>query len=270
MPVDSLWLLARQPFVFPAAERLPHACKWEVFAPGRAGCLLCGAVHVCDPLTCRQQIATEDSLLCSITGVYLNKLYGSETWSDRSVCSGAGPKNTTELTYDVETHLHDLLLSKNAKKYALFEQNSYATRLSAAVEQGGKPCDCVADALAEVLQRVQWRVPPEFCLVERKRLVQVCTAAINTSVAMLFKNKFFKICRSNQKAIIFGLVYLLRTGVTNDKQVVLPQVPELCSMLPLEIHLRAFFGVNPSIITDTENRLKFLLRKDRNAQGHER
>jgi hypothetical protein len=35
--------------------------------------------------------------------------------------------------------------------------------------------------------------------------------------------------------------------------VVLPRVLELQAVLPLEGHLKAFFGVSPSSITDTEN-----------------
>ncbi len=80
---------------------------------------------------------------------------------------------------------------------------------------------------------------------------------------MLFKNKYFKICRANQKAIVFGLVYLLRSGgVTHNAKVVLPRLEELCAVLPLESHLKAFFGVTPSSITDTENRLKFMIRQN--------
>ena len=90
--------------------------------------------------------------------------------------------------------------------------------------------------------------------------MKLCVAAINTSAASLFKNKQFKICRTNQKAIVFGLAYLLRTGVTNNAQVVLPRLPELSTVLPLESHLKAFFGVSPSSITDTENRLKYIVR----------
>ncbi len=202
-------------------------------------------MHVCDLLTCWQQISTEDSFLCSITGFYLNKIYGSETWSDRSVCSSLEQKSTTELTYDIETHLHDLLLSQNAKTYTQFEQQNYETRLTSTLEQpSSRKCDCVVDSVADVLGRIQWRIPLEFCALERQKLVKLFMQAINTSAASLFKNKYFKVCRANHKAIVFGLVYLLRSGVTNNSQVVLPRVPELCAVLPLESHLKAFFGVS--------------------------
>jgi hypothetical protein len=182
------------------------------------------------------------------------------------MCSSVEHKSTTELTYDIETYLHDLLLSKNAKAYSQFEQKNYVARLMNALEQPSiQSCDCMADTLADVLRRVPSRIPLEFCEIERQKLLKSCVAAINTSVASLFKNKHFKICRANQKAIVFGLVYLLRTGITNNTKVVLPRLPELCAVLPLESHLKAFFGVSPSSITDTENRLKFILRQTVNT-----
>jgi hypothetical protein len=269
--VDSIWRLARQPFTLTRAPRLPHACKWEVFASGRAGCMLCGAIHVCDALTCRNQISMDDSVLCAVTGAFLSRVYGVETWSDRSICSSLERKSKNELNYDVETHLHDLLLSANARAYSAFEQSNYLTRATAFLEprpseprpSGGRVRECVVDVLADIVQSLPWRVPVEFCAAERERVVKACAAAIAPSAATLFRNRHFKICRANQKAIVFGLVYLLRSGVMNEAQVVLPRMAELSGLLPLEIHLKAFFGVSPSSITDTENRLKFVIRSDR-------
>ena len=269
MSDDHIWRLIRQPFIFPTAPRLPHTCKWEIFAPGRAGCTLCAAVHVCDSLTCEHKIITEDSVLCSITGAFLNRVYGVETWSDRSVCASLEKRNPAELSYDVETHVHDLLLSSNAKLCTQFERDSYVQRLSSALDHsiaagaaGSRGFDCATDVLASAIQSIQWRVPPEFCAAEREKLAKTCATAIHASAAMLFKNRYFKICRANQKAIVFGLVYLLRTGVTHDAKVILPRIEQLCGVLPLETQMKAFFGVSPSSITDTENRLKFMVRQN--------
>jgi hypothetical protein len=64
----------------------------------------------------------------------LNKIYGTETWSDRTVCSSMDKKCVTELSYDIETHVNDLLLSNNAKLCAKFEQDNYTSRLACAVD----------------------------------------------------------------------------------------------------------------------------------------
>jgi hypothetical protein len=174
-------------------------------------------------------------------------------------------KHVNELTYDIETHLHDLLLSNNAKAYTQFEQDNYVSRMASIIEHcgsGAQHYDCVTDVLAGVVQKMPWRIPLAFCVAERDALKKRCMVAINTSASMLFKNKYFKICRGNQKAIVFGLVYLLRTGVTRESHVVLPRLLELHAVLPLEAHLKVFFGVSPSSITDTENRLKFVIRQN--------
>lgn len=268
--VDGIWRLARQPFTLTRAPRLPHTCRWEVFASGRAGCTLCGEIHVCDALTCKNQISMDDSVICAITGAFLSRVYGVETWSDRSICSSLEHKSKAELNFDIETHLHDLFLSANARAYCDFEQANYLTRATAFLEQRqtatvSLACEplCVVDVLANVVCSLSSRLPVEFCLAERERLVKTCLAAIAPSAAMLLRNRHFKICRAGHKAIVFGLVYLLRSGVTNGLQVLLPKMPELSGLLPLEIHLKSFFGVNPSCTTDCENRLKFCLRQER-------
>jgi hypothetical protein len=149
---DRIWRLIRQPFIFPTTPRLPHICKWEIFASGRAGCTLCGDIHVCDSLTCSHKIITEDSIICSITGFYLSKLYGTETWSDRSVCASLDNRSATELAYDVETHLHDLLLSNNARRCTHFDQSNYEHRLASALEHAAAAPSCVSvDCVADVL-----------------------------------------------------------------------------------------------------------------------
>ena len=275
--VDGIWKLVRQPFTLTCKPRLPHVCKWEIFSSGRAGCTLCGEIHVCDALTCSQKVAMDDSVLCAVTGAFLSRVYGVETWSDRSICSSLERKSKTELSFDIETHLHDLLLSANARAYAAFEQANYVSRATVFLEQrpssssassnitsssSVRSRDCVVDVLADLVRGVSMRVPVEFCAVERERLVKTCLAAIAPSAATLFRNRYFKICKANHKAIVFGLVYLLRCGVTNGTQVVLPKMEELSGLLPLEMNLKAFFGVNPSIITESENRLKYLLKQD--------
>jgi hypothetical protein len=167
--------------------------------------------------------------------------------------------------------VHDLLLSSNARLCTQFEQDSYVQRVTSAIDQctatQAHGFDCATDVLGSALQSIQWRVPPEFCTAEREKLVKLCASAIHASAAMLFKNKYFKICRANQKAIVFGLVYLLRTGVTHDAKVILPRLEHLYAVLPLETQMKNFFGVSPSSITDTENRLKFMVRQNAAAGG---
>ena len=260
--VDCIWRLVRQPFTLTHTPRLPHACKWEVFASGRAGCTLCGAIHVCDALTCSQKVAMDDSVLCAVTGAFLSRVYGVETWSDRSICSSLESKGRSELNYDLESHLHDLLLSANARAYCEFEQANYLARAAALLEQrlsgvsaergaaSAGARDCVVDALADVVRGVAMRVPVEFCLAERERLAKACLAAIAPMAAKILRNEFFKICKAGHRAIVVGLVYLLRSGVTNGKEVVLPRLEELSGVLPCEMHLRAWWNINPSCCTE--------------------
>ena len=60
--------------------------------------------------------------------------------------------------------------------------------------------------------------------------------------------------------VTVGLLYLLRTGIIVHDMVVLPKLPILECILPLESHLGTFFGVRAKCITETENVVKIILR----------
>lgn len=63
-----VWTILRQPFLFP--QNYAHDCEFEIFAFGKAGCLLCGQIHVCPSENC---IVYDDfesgENTCTITGV---------------------------------------------------------------------------------------------------------------------------------------------------------------------------------------------------------
>jgi UL92 family len=60
--------------------------------------------------------------------------------------------------------------------------------------------------------------------------------------------------------IVTGMLYMMRTGVTIDDITVLPRIPELKRLLPMEQHLMSFFNIRPKIVTEAENVIKYHLR----------
>lgn len=62
------------------------------------------------------------------------------------------------------------------------------------------------------------------------------------------------------KTTTIGLLYMMRQGIVVHDMVVLPKLPQLESLLPLENHLDLFFGVKAKCITETENVVKIILR----------
>ena len=57
-----------------------------------------------------------------------------------------------------------------------------------------------------------------------------------------------------------GLLYMLRNGIVVHELVVLPRLPLLERLLPLESHLDVLFGVKAKCITETENVVKIIFR----------
>ena len=53
---------------------------------------------------------------------------------------------------------------------------------------------------------------------------------------------------------------MLRHGIIVHELVVLPRLPVLERILPLESHLDLFFGVKAKCITETENVVKIIFR----------
>lgn len=263
MPPYDIWFLVRRPFVLPLKPYVPHKCAWEKFSYDMAGCTVCGALHHCDALTCRHQETTEDSVICVITGCHLGRLYGSEDWNDRGVSSSLISQSSRQTTVDVEVHVHDLILSGTAKRCLEYEQHKIFQHVICKLNNQIllEDCQCAVDVVSNIMKSTSTKVYDSFCEDRRRVIKRMCLDAISESVGILFNNPYMKICRSNHRHFIFGLVYLLRFGVKLHGRVILPQILELGSMLPQETNMKAFFGVNPCSITDTENKLKFAIRQ---------
>ena len=65
------WQMLRMPFVLSSRCVGHHICKfkWECIDVDLAGCLVCGAVHDCEEGQCRDVVITDDSHVCTITGM---------------------------------------------------------------------------------------------------------------------------------------------------------------------------------------------------------
>ena len=62
------------------------------------------------------------------------------------------------------------------------------------------------------------------------------------------------------RTLVFGLLYLMRTGMTAHSVCLMPAIPKLVHLLPNESLLPKLFGFEAKFITEVENRFKFMLR----------
>jgi hypothetical protein len=116
------------------------------------------------------------------------------------------------------------------------------------------------DKITAAMQKIAGRIPPDFDAKARKQMVLMCTRFLNPVVAKIQASQNFRSFKYNTRQLVFGLIYLMRTGVYCHSETILPKIATLQHMIPRECYLRSFYGVSPSIITDTENKLKFLIR----------
>lgn len=74
---------------------------------------------------------------------------------------------------------------------------------------------------------------------------------------MITENKF--------RHAVIGILYLLRYGITMFGVMVLPRVPVLRRILPMESHLANIWNIRGKVVTETENIVKLVLRSTNRA-----
>ena len=260
---ERTWRLARSPFLFPCDGRAPHKCLWDKIDCNKAGCKLCGLVHVCDAMHCRDVTISDDTLICNITGCTLKRVLTCDTWNDRCLGYASCPPQTVECSHDINVkhYIHDILLSESARRCIEHEKNKvmqlFGSRISHAMEvaQGS-----AIDACEIALGGVPSHIPCDFVEHVRVAVSEECLRFIEPMVKLFFESHLFKCLKQNKRPITCAMLYLMKSGVFFRHRTVLPKLDILKVLLPQECNLKHFFNINPSVITDTENKLKLMVR----------
>ena len=262
MSTESTWRLARSPFVFPRDARAVHTCLWDKIDFNKAGCRLCSAVHVCDAMHCRDVTIIDDTSICNVTGCILKRVLSCDTWNDR--CLGWGKTaqhDECRDDFNVKQYIHEILMSDGAQRCIQHEKNKvmqlFGSRIAHAAELShGNALDACEIALCGVSAHI----PCDFVEHVRAAVCVECLRFIEPILKLFFGSSLFKCLKQNRRPITCAMLYLMKTGVFFRNRTVLPKLPKLALMLPQECNLRTFFNINPSVITDTENKLKLMVR----------
>jgi len=258
--MDSIWRLLRGPFILPENTEKYHACQWEKIDFDKAGCLVCGKIHKCDCITCKDVSTSDDCLICNITGCILNKVLVTNQWTD--TCMPCAPETKVEVNNDIQQYLEELLLSAKTEACLAHERKkiSEAVEVKMMYHCSEDVEENAIDSLTKILHKVGGRIPPDFDIQVRKFVIVTCMRFLNPVVATIQGSHSFRSFKYNTRQLVFGLVYLMRTGVYCHSETILPKIDNLQYLVPRECYLRSFYGMSPSIITDTENKLKYLIR----------
>ena len=274
-PVYTTWSRVRSPF------RLPqncHCCQlddWEVFDVDKAGCRQCGRFHLCrDGGECVGEM-DHDHQACEITGCWIRSRNFQQGFTDTAMpigsCHSVSEYNKRPWVEGnhVVRWLHVLVFSDTAKRCIDREIHRVVDKASVAFARIAKTFKLegrqpnMLEMLAETRfllgnLRVPCRVLSQAMFDE---LARACVLAILT-----FTGNFRKILMPFVPMIkldhfVIGLIYLLRNGIVMfDTIHVIPRIPSLRRLLPMETCLKAHYKIPCKIITEVENITKIALK----------
>jgi hypothetical protein len=231
---------------------------WEKIDFDKAGCLVCGRLHLCDSISCKDVSTTNESVICNVTGCVLRNVLVTNQWCD--TCMPVDCKTETPVQNDIEVYIVELLMSSKTKECLARERRKIYDILEARfVCEPAAPGNAI-DSIASAMHAVGGRIPADFDTEARQLLVGTCLRFISPVVASIQGSQSFRSFKYNTRQLVFGLIYLMRSGVYCHNETILPKIVNMQFFVPRECYLRIIFDVSPSIITDTENKLKFLVR----------
>ena len=290
------WLSMRRPFLLPPGLS-GHICDqhWEKFDIDKAACRVCSKLHVCSSRTCPCSDA-RDGIICTVTGLFLGQHLVDQYDFPKSTENAFSPTTskkpgvfgTTEIRPIEQSDLDNVTrvvaniltssktqasistetekLMNKIRSIALRQMRTY--RLSKRV-----PNLCEIDTYL-FSQLAGHRVPPQSVMSsmeERNECIR--SAAIAICRLLHFMRTYCRNIPSCVRAaagtgtsttgsggIAVGMLYLMRSGVTIDSITVLPRMPRLKHILPLEQHLPTFFRVRAKVVTEAENVIKYNMR----------
>lgn len=261
----AIWRTIRRPFRYPSCEE--HV--WEVYDSNAAGCLKCGAQHVC--LTnavdnkCPLAVCDDLSRVCTITGVVLPEVrHGPNEYMDTAVQPSDRATPLVDLDADVQSVIFKLLLGAHASRYREEENCRQSRKLCAGLLKSLKQAKmrgaervCVHHQLAEVMTQER---NLRFVQAASSRLAEQCARQILVCLVDL-RSKGVRITQGARlSSLVCGLLYLLRTGLTYRNTVLLASIEEVAGCLPHENKLEAYFGISSKVICETENEIKLVFR----------
>ena len=269
---EKLWTRLRRPFPLPPSARGLHQCEWEIFGSGQAGCVLCGDIHVCGPMSCKNLVESEDSEVCVISGLCIRGLHSKDEFVDTCIgvnnphlASNDGHTPTFDVIYG---YTYELLLSEQAVSCFRLQQGKLVQRLCKCVQDASaQKLPTLVDVVATAVQGVGAQTDSkDFDRARREQLSTLCAEEIESLINKINKYVHFSFKHNDTRNTVFGLTFLLRHGVYVEGTCVVPRVNDLHLFLPNEGLLERCFGFRSKYITDIENKCKYGLRSVR--EGH--
>ena len=261
----TLWRILRSPFRVPRCTE----CAWECFDSCQAGCLRCGAHHVCASnaveSTCPLVLCDDGSRVCSLTGLILSEVLHSENEFLDTVVYRPSQVEAPDIEGMVYSTVY-FILNSPASRECVSQENSKAVKR-------------LNNVFFKFRKEYKTRTPkvlPNLCQVLAATMSQLSNIRLmeqasshlidvvyNTVVSCILQlgQQGLKISNNERiREIVTGLLFLLRSGLVYNNQVLLPCIPELSLCLPNENKLEVYFKISSKVVTSVENLIKLTLR----------
>ena len=263
---ERAWLALRAPFALSTSCVGYHVCEWETFDIGRAGCVLCSTIHNCGVDVCTDVVQTEDALVCGITGFCITTQNLMHGVSDNGICRPprvSSIANRKTYTYtEIETHVKHLLVSHECVQAHQSEVEKLSSKFNSHVNTKFAQLADIFAATASAVKSVKcsrW-ISSTFDMETRLRLVSEVSTQLTLTIGSCCAFMPLLVRGCELRTLVYGLVYLMRTGITVHHVCCLPVNRELEQYLPSEGNLGRFFDFKAKNITDIENRFKYMFR----------
>lgn len=224
---------------------------------GLLGCRVCGCVHICHSLTCKDVIETNEGRVCALSGVVVyDKAYSDLEYLDTLALSDSIPV-TNDFDGEMCNMVRNILSSRQSQNLRRKLLGARLLHLNNNMHSSLNVLECCMKFLAGIDQ-----APYLFEFVSSKRREQIVLQAIEDcgrGMYVMISNGM-SIKPVEVQRITVGLLYMMRCGVTLGATVIMPQRTDIRSLLPPENTLLKTYGIHPKFITETENRLKFSIR----------
>ena len=270
-PIYAIWHRVRSPF------RLPKGCHrctdWEPFDVDKAGCRACGQLHHCKDGSDCPGVIEDDHQACEITGCWVRLRNFQQSYADTmSCCFSTTPHIVPKPWIEAEQiarSLHFLVFSDTAKRcmtrelQRVYEKaNTAFARVAKLYKLERQPPDMLGMFAQTRFVLGSLRVPNRLATQSAfDSLSETCTHALLTFTTR-FKHVLMPyVLPTKLDHCVIGLIYLLRTGIVMfDTLQVVPRIPVLRRLLPMETCLKAHFHIPCKIITEVENITKTALK----------
>ena len=283
-----LWSSVRSPFIIPSWSI--HAHQWEPFDAHQAGCVLCGAHHVCCKEGCLFTEFENGDFVCPITAYCIPCIRrGSVPEFTSTQTFGFFSPIVDTKTNNIYQHLHELI-STHVRRTILSDSvvsslvKEYETKIKRRTViltrlcRDGKQCGyqgetyntpTMGDIAALLAHKTSnARTPLILSSVEANRVCDHCISIIFRllkALPCIWKNttqpKFY--------SLVVGIVYMMRTGATFNNTTLLPRLQILTYILCHETSMKEALNIRSKTVTEVENIFKLHIRKLSKKELHQ-